>query len=136
MIVSLKNTENHNILPQNKRARENHTLLLFYYVLKYIFSPQNSTLEGVGGGNGYSGELAFTYTQNEYANTDNLPINSLAYTFTSANNIPNVVNGSHILTIGNKNLRIQICFSRSDAAIYVRDNLNGSWKSWKKITAS
>lgn len=96
----------------------------------------NSTLEGIGVGNGYSGELAFTYTQNEYANANNLPINSLAYTFTSASNIPSVANGSHILTIGNSSLRVQICFSRSDNFIYVRDNLNGSWKAWKKITTS
>lgn len=96
----------------------------------------NSTLEGIGVGNGYSGELAFTYTQNEYANANNLPINSLAYTFTSASNIPSVTNGSHILTIGNSSLRVQICFSRSDNFIYVRDNLNGSWKAWKKITTS
>lgn len=97
----------------------------------------NSTLEEInGGGNGYSGELAFTYTQNEYANANDLPINSLAYTFTSASNIPSVANGSHILTIGNKNLRMQICFSRSGDAIYIRDNLNGPWKSWKRTTTT
>lgn len=96
----------------------------------------NSTLEGIGAGNGYSGELAFIYTQNEYANANDLPVNSLAYTFESASNIPSVANGSHILTIGNKNLRIQICFSRSGNFIYVRDNLNGSWRAWKKITTT